>query len=77
MFKNTVHPCKYSDPGLASLDRDAETAGASWRLIIANQDIHGRIAGARGGFIPAEALVENGTAGNNGTAGRTLNQPDL
>ena len=28
----------------------------------------------RGGFIPAETLVHNGTAGDNGTAGGTLNQ---
>ena len=30
-----------------------------------------------GGFIPAENLVQNGTAGDNGTAGGTLNQPVL
>ena len=30
-----------------------------------------------GGFIPAECLVQNGTAGENGTAGGTLNQPVL
>ena len=34
--------------------------------------VHGRIA-ARG-FIPAETLVQNDTAGDNGTAGGTLNQ---
>ena len=28
----------------------------------------------RGGFIPAETLVQNGTAGDNGTAGGILNQ---
>ena len=34
---------------------------------------HGRIAAERGfHFIPAEALVQNGTAGDNGR--RTLNQ---
>ena len=31
----------------------------------------------RGGFIPAETPVQNGTAGTNGTAGGTLNQPVL
>ena len=30
-----------------------------------------------GGFIPAESLVLTGTAGDNGTAGGTLNQPVL
>ena len=30
-----------------------------------------------GGFIPAETLAQNVTAGDNGTAGRTLNQPVL
>ena len=29
----------------------------------------------RGGFIHAETLVQNGTAGDNTTAGGTLNQP--
>ena len=28
-----------------------------------------------GGFIPAEILVQNGTTGDNGTAGGTLHQP--
>ena len=31
----------------------------------------------RGGFIPAETLVQNSTAGDNGTAGGTLSQPVL
>ena len=30
-----------------------------------------------GGFIPAEILVQNGTAGDDGTAGGTLYQPVL
>ena len=29
------------------------------------------------GFIPAETLVQNGTAGDNATAGGTLNHPVL
>ena len=33
--------------------------------------------GPRGGFIPAETLVLNGTAGDNGTAHGPLNQPVL
>ena len=33
--------------------------------------------GPRGDFILAETLVQNGTAGNNGTAGGILNQPVL
>ena len=36
---------------------------------------HGRIAAQSGGFIPAETLVQNGTAGDTGSAGVTLNQP--
>ena len=31
----------------------------------------------RGGFIPAETLVQNGTAGDTSTAGGTLSQPAL
>ena len=31
----------------------------------------------REGFIPAETLVQNGTAGDNGTAGGTLHLPVL
>ena len=38
-----------------------------------NVHIHRRIA-AHKGFILAETLVQNGTAGDNGTAGGTLNQ---
>ena len=38
-------------------------------------DIHGLIAGGgRGGFIPAETLVHNGTAGDNDNDGGTLTQ---
>ena len=33
--------------------------------------------GPRAGFIPAETLVLNGTAGDNGTASATLTQPVL
>ena len=33
--------------------------------------------GGMGGFILAETLVQNGTAGDNGTAGGTSNQPVL
>ena len=33
--------------------------------------------GGIGGFIPAETLVHNGTAGDNGTPCGTLNQPIL
>ena len=33
--------------------------------------------GSRGGFIPAEILVQNGTTGDNGTNGGTLSQPVL
>ena len=32
---------------------------------------------SRGGFIPAETLVQNGTAGDNDTASGTLNEPVL
>ena len=33
--------------------------------------------GPRAGFLLPESLVQNGTAGDNGTAGGTLNQPVL
>ena len=40
--------------------------------------VDGRNAGVlRGWFIPAETLVQNGTADDNVTAGGTLNQPVL
>ena len=52
------------------------------------EDVHGRIAirsvvmftdesRPMGDFIPAETLVQNGTAGDHGTAGGTLTQPVL
>ena len=47
--------------------------------VVATVHIHGGTnrGGPRGGFIPAETLLQNGTAGRNDTAGGTLNQPVL
>ena len=54
-------------------DPDAVRGPGSWDD---DDNVHGRNAAQRG-FTPIEILVLNSTAGDNATAGGTLNQPVL
>ena len=48
-----------------------------WVKPVDSRHHESRGRGPRAGFILAETLVQNGTTGNNGTAGGTLNHPVL
>ena len=73
-------------PGGATAARAAAARAAAWKKADSAARaalggyITGRVAGGAEGvycFIPTETLVLNGTPGDNGTAGGTLNQAVL
>ena len=45
-----------------------------WKDSVLCNALYSRMNRGRRGFIPAETLVQNGPAGDNGTASGTLNQ---
>ena len=61
-------------PGLAGHPRQAALCAALSRDGACGQRILKDESRPMGGFIPTETLVLAGTAGDNGTAGATLNQ---
>ena len=58
------------------IDDDTKAVARVSLVVLRNYTCRGRIAAQRG-FIQAEIIILNGTAGGNGIAGGTLHQPAL